>query len=156
ASPRAVRAGIVRLERERLRAARQGLLEAPELVERVAAIAQGAGVVGGQRQHLVESHERLFEALELHQYHAAVVVGRDVCGVPRKGGVDVSDGRSVIAALMQGNAQHVQRIEMIRQSLQYLAIDRLGFRQPTGKMQCECRVERWRSRRGRERVWQAL
>src|SRR5262249_15296440 len=70
-----VRLDIVGLERLRLAVARQRLVDAAELLQRVAAIVPGLGILAAQRERAVVARDRRLAAILRLQRVAAIVVG---------------------------------------------------------------------------------
>src|SRR5215471_3248968 len=106
------------------------MLRTPQREQRVAAQMQRVDVAGLQRERPVETLERLLIALERMQNDPEI----DPC--IRRAGIDLERrgdepvGLSGLSALRLDGAEKVERVELIRQRLEYAGIDLLRLAQP--------------------------
>ncbi|HEV8258529.1 MAG TPA: hypothetical protein VGR42_16275 [Casimicrobiaceae bacterium] len=107
--------------------AAQSFVQPSLLLSKIAEIVDRVEIIGLQAQRLLKAGSRAVRVVERSACFAQVV---ERCGARRieiERFLDQLDGLGVIAALMRGDAQQVQRVEVAGIHLQYLAVhtDRL-------------------------------
>ena len=121
--------------------ARHCIRRAAEGAERIAAIEPRLHMVGLDSDGAVIAGDRLGGAAKVLQRHAAIVVGEGAGGIDRQGPVQITDAVLEVLALDRGYARHLQGVEMVRLSLQDIAIEALGVGDPAGPVKGERLLE---------------
>ena len=143
------------------RIARQHRIEAGERVLRaakreqgVAAIMQGVRIARPQRQRLVEAIERLGVALERVQHVGEIHPGIGRFRIELERGRHQAEGLAHLAALRLRQPEQMQRVGMVRRSLQHARVQLLSLAQPPllvqgdGFLHCLRQIETGRLRHG--------
>ena len=114
-----------------------GFPAAPERRERYAAAHQHVGVIRLDGKRSLEARQRVREPAQLLERKAAIAVRRRVSRIRLQCGIDLTNRRSVIAALMVDDADEMQALEMIGLDIEDLSIRCLRLNQATTVMQRE-------------------
>jgi len=143
---------MIGCERQDTAIARKRRLQLAELLERVAAIEQRVDIIRRETDGPVVALDRFAVAHECGQRGPAVVVRGRGGRIDLQGGIDLANGRNVLAALVMDDADQMQSVEMPRLDRQDPAVERLGLGQSAGLMQAQRLLEERRDPRPRPRV----
>src|SRR5262249_56014251 len=102
---------------------------------RVRAIVPGVEIVGRERHRALEARERVVAPPERIRRDAAIVVRRRDSGVHRDGGVDLTDGRGMLAALRADDSEQMKAVEMPRLRRQNAPVELLRLVETAALMQ---------------------
>src|SRR5207302_1453179 len=119
---------LPRIERERPRIARAGLVVAFEIEQHAPAIDESLGMVGSPRDRGVAARQRLIEPLEAIERGGAAVVGGGI-RLDRNGEIEVTDCLGAIPALVMNQPQQMAAVELTWIDRENLSIEVLGLRQ---------------------------
>ena len=147
--------GIVRLQFERPAVAGDRFVRLPLVLQRIAQVVVRVGIVRLQLQCAAVAGDRFVQSSPGPQGIAQVVMeGSHIPFQPDRPS-NVLDGNLVLAPLGGNHAEKMNRVGLIRLSLENLPIDLLGGLQPTGLMVLDRNRQRFGNRRHNESLVQA-